>query len=192
METFDGVEILSFEDASGLESWLEKNHGLTTGVWLKLAKKSSGIVSVRADEVIDVALCFGWIDGQRRSHDETHYLQKITPRRARSQWSQVNVDKVEALEAAGRMRDPGRAQVAAAQADGRWDAAYASQRTATVPPDLEAALARSEKAGAFFEQLNKTDRYAVILRLLRARTPENRAARLESMIALLEAGEKVS
>ncbi|MFI1396096.1 YdeI family protein [Streptomyces sp. NPDC020681] len=190
METFDGAEALFFEDWTALEDWLSENHGLTAGVWLKLAKKSSGIASVNSEEVIDVALCYGWIDGQRRSFDETHYLQKITPRRPRSLWSQVNVRKVEALDAAGRMREPGRAEIARAKADGRWDAAYESQKTATVPPDLEAALEQNEPAARFFGQLNKTDRYAVILHLLTARTPKTRAARLQSVIASLEAGQK--
>ncbi|WP_328862563.1 YdeI/OmpD-associated family protein [Streptomyces sp. NBC_00306] len=187
MEPIDGVEVLFFEDDDRLEAWLAEHHGLAAGVWLKLAKKSSGIRSVTPGQVIDVALCYGWIDGQRRSLDATYYLQKITPRRPRSQWSQVNVGKVAALEEAGRMRDPGRAQVEAAKADGRWDAAYESQRTARVPPDLAAALDAAEKAKAFFERLNKTDRYGVILQLLRARTPAARAAKLESVMALLEA-----
>ncbi|MFD3440167.1 YdeI family protein [Streptomyces sp. NPDC058685] len=190
MEPIDGVEVLFFEGDERLESWLAEHHGRAAGVWLKLAKKSSGIRSVTPGQVIDVALCYGWIDGQRRSLDAAYYLQKITPRRARSQWSQVNVDKVAALEEAGRMREPGRAQVEAAKADGRWEAAYASQKTASVPPDLAAALDAAETAKAFFDGLNKTDRYGVILQLLRARTPAARAAKLASVMALLEAERK--
>ncbi|MGW6455992.1 YdeI/OmpD-associated family protein [Streptomyces sp. NPDC055078] len=191
METFEGADVLFFEDEGRLESWLAEHHDLGTGVWLKLAKKSSGIRSVAPGHVIDVALCYGWIDAQRRSLDASYYLQRITPRRPKSQWSQVNVDKVEALEAEGRMRAPGRAAVDAAKADGRWDAAYASQRTAVVPPDLAAALAGNARANDRFEQLGRTDRYAVILSLLRARTPETRAARLRSALAALESGERV-
>ncbi|WP_406264404.1 YdeI/OmpD-associated family protein [Streptomyces sp. NBC_00191] len=188
MESFNGLEVSAFEDAAELESWLAEHHGLQSGIWLKLAKKNSGIASVTAAEVIDVALCYGWIDGQRRSLDESHFLQKITPRRPRSMWSQVNIRKVEALTRAGRMREPGLAQVEAAQADGRWAAAYASQKEATVPSDLEAALDGNEPANTAFGKLNKTKRYAVIYRLLTARTPDIRAARLREMIAALEAG----
>ncbi|MCM2389850.1 YdeI/OmpD-associated family protein [Streptomyces albipurpureus] len=190
METFDGRDVHFFESVDRLDAWLAENHAVVTEAWLKLAKKSSGIRSVSPAEVIDVALCYGWIDGQRRSLDDSHYLQRITPRRHKSQWSQVNVDKVEALTAAGRMKEPGLAEVAAAKGDGRWDAAYASQKTAVVPSDLAGALARSDPARTRFEQLGKTDRYAVILRLLRARTPENRAARLRAAIIELEAADQ--
>ena len=187
----DGVEILAFEDSVQLESWLAEHHELQTGVWLKIAKKSSGLASVTSGEVIEVALCFGWIDGQRRSCDETHFFQKITPRRARSHWSKVNVQKIDALTEAGRMREPGLAEVRAARADGRWDAAYESQKNATVPPDLAAALEKNRAAREFFEQLDKTHSYAVILRLLKVRTPESRAAQLRKIIALLESGQRI-
>ncbi|MET7617340.1 YdeI/OmpD-associated family protein [Streptomyces sp. NPDC005408] len=191
MESFNGLEVIAFEDAAQLESWLGDHHGLQSGVWLKLAKKSSGIASVTAAEVIDVALCYGWIDGQRRSLDESYFLQKITPRRPRSTWSQVNIRKVAALTEAGRMREPGLAAVGAAEADGRWAAAYASQKEATVPPDLAAALDGNERAKTAFGKLNKTNRYGVIHRLLTARTPDVRAARLDRMIAALETGQQI-
>jgi len=133
VEALAGVEIIAFQDAAAWESWLADNHELQAGIWLKMAKKSSGIASVTDDEVVDIGLCYGWVSGQRKSFDESYYLQKYVPRRPRSLWSKVNVDKVEMLLAAGRMREPGTAEVRAAQADGRWDAAYESQKTATVP-----------------------------------------------------------
>jgi uncharacterized protein YdeI (YjbR/CyaY-like superfamily) len=134
-----------------------------------------------------VALCYGWIDGQRRAHDDVSFLQRFSRRRPRSSWSKVNVAKVEALMAAGRMRPAGLAEVAAAKADGRWEAAYESQRTAAVPPDLAAALAGNSRANAAFERLGRSARYAVILPLLKARTPETRARILARAVARLAA-----
>lgn len=181
-----------FEQADRLEAWLEKHHADRSGLWLKLAKRRSGVRSVTAAEAIDVVLCFGWIDGQRKSFDDVYYLQRITPRRPRSTWSQINVEKVEALLAAGRMRESGLAQVEAARSDGRWDAAYPSQRTATVPADLAAALEADEPARRFYDRLGKSDRYLVIMRLLTARTPEVRTARLDRAVTALRAARKVS
>ncbi|MFD8689970.1 YdeI family protein [Streptomyces sp. NPDC059651] len=180
-----------FARAAQLESWLEQHHTDRTGLWLKIAKRDSGVESVSAAEVIDSALCFGWIDGQRKSFDEVYYLQRITPRRRRSVWSQINVEKVEALLAAGRMRESGLAEVEAARSDGRWDAAYPSQSRATVPADLAAALAADEPARLFYEELGRSDRYLVLLRLMTASTPEVRAARLRKAVASLAAGRKV-
>ncbi|MFL5757461.1 MAG: YdeI/OmpD-associated family protein [Chloroflexota bacterium] len=179
-----------FADAPEWERWLADHHDTRQAVWIRIAKKGSAMRSVSAAEATEVALCFGWIDSHRKSLDETWFLQKFTPRRARSAWSRVNVDRVEALTAAGRMREPGLAQVAAAKSDGRWDAAYESQRTATVPPDLAAALATSAEATEAFESLGRSDRYALILRLLKARTPEQRASHLARIVAMLEAGER--
>ncbi|MFL6298544.1 MAG: YdeI/OmpD-associated family protein, partial [Actinomycetes bacterium] len=173
------------------EAWLADHHTLQAGVWLKIANKGSGQASVSNDEALDVALCYGWINGQRKPLDGSWYLQRYTPRRPRSTWSKVNVDKVEALTAAGRMRAPGMAEVEAAKADGRWDAAYEPARTATVPPDLAAALAQDERARRRYESLGRTDRYLVILRLQTASTPEARAARLRRMVATLAAGDPV-
>ena len=186
----DGAPVRAFADQAALESWLDEHHGLRSGMWLKVAKKGSGIASVTSPEVDDAVLCYGWITGLRRRYDDTHYLQKITPRRPRSQWSRVNVDRVGVLTAAGRMREPGLAAVRAAQADGRWEAAYESQKNAEVPPDLAEALAGSPRAAAFFDGLGRTDRYGVILRLLRARTAENRAAQLARAVEALEAGRR--
>ena len=136
----DGVEVIAFRDAAAWESWLAAHHELQAGVWLKMAKKGSGIASVTDDEVVDIGLCYGWVSGQRRVARRPLLPAEVRPRRPRSLWSRVNVDKVETLLAAGRMREPGMAEVRAAQADGRWDAAYASQKNATVPADVVAAL----------------------------------------------------
>ncbi|WP_113703023.1 YdeI/OmpD-associated family protein [Nonomuraea lactucae] len=191
MEALDGMRIMAFDDAAQWESWLAGNHELGAGVWMKIAKKGAGGVSPTRGEALDVALCYGWIDSHTRSLDEAYYLQRFSPRRPRSSWSKVNVAKVEALVAAGRMRPPGLAAVEAAQADGRWDAAYEPPKDATVPPDLEAALDANEKAKAVFDSLSKGRRYTVLLRLMTARTPGTRAARLHRMVATLEAGGEV-
>jgi uncharacterized protein YdeI (YjbR/CyaY-like superfamily) len=183
----DGVEVLAFPDAAAWESWLARHHGRQAGVWLKLAKKGSGIPSVTSDELVDIGLCWGWISGQRRSLDASFHLQRYVPRRPRSLWSRVNVDKVEVLLAAGRMREPGLAEVRAAQADGRWDAAYASQREAP-PADVVAALEAHPVARAAFDRLDKTARYLAYLPVLQALTPAARATRLDTMITTLESG----
>jgi uncharacterized protein YdeI (YjbR/CyaY-like superfamily) len=180
-----GAEVIAFHDAAEFEAWLDTHAGLQAGVWLKIAKSGSGIPSLTADEAVEVGLCYGWISGQRRSCDETYYLQKYVPRRPRSRWSQVNVAKAEELIAAGRMRPSGLAEVEAAKADGRWAAAYQSQRNATVPPDLAAALAADPSAAQAFDALTKTQRYAVILQLVTARTATARAARVRRALAAL-------
>jgi uncharacterized protein YdeI (YjbR/CyaY-like superfamily) len=179
------AEVIAFEDAAAFEAWLEGHVADQPGVWLKLAKAGSGIPSLTSDEAVDVGLCFGWISGQRKSLDERYYLQKYVPRRPRSRWSLVNVRKVEALTASGRMRPSGLAEVRAAQADGRWDAAYASQREAVVPDDLAAALAATPPAARAFDALGRSDRYAVILGLLTARSPEARARQLAKAVRSL-------
>jgi uncharacterized protein YdeI (YjbR/CyaY-like superfamily) len=185
MKDLDRVEVITFANAAAFESWLAENCRRQDGLWLKIAKKGSGVPSLTSEEAVDVGLCWGWNSGQRLSHDMVYYLQKYVPRRPGSVWSKVNVDKVEALAAAGRMRASGLAEVAAAKADGRWDAAYVSQRNATVPPDLVKALAENKAADGFFARLNKTDRYAVILRLAKERTAAGRAARLKEIVAAL-------
>lgn len=181
------MELLEFPDGAGWESWLRAHHDVRTEAWLRIAKRHSGISLVTITDALDVALCFGWIDGQRRANDDVSYLQRYSRRRPRSSWSKVNVAKVEALTAAGRMHPAGLAEVEAAKADGRWDAAYESQRTATVPPDLAAALAGDARANAVFERLGRSDRYAVILPLLKARTPQARATILARAIERLAA-----
>jgi uncharacterized protein YdeI (YjbR/CyaY-like superfamily) len=168
------VDVLEFPDAAAWEAWLAQHHDDRADAWLRIAKRHSGLALIAIGDALDVALCYGWIDGQRRGLDESSFLQRYSPRRPRSSWSQVNVAKVEALQAAGRMRPPGQAEVEAAMADGRWDAAYESQRTAEVPPDLAAALADDPRAKAAFEGLGRSDRYGLILPRLKARTPESR------------------
>jgi uncharacterized protein YdeI (YjbR/CyaY-like superfamily) len=185
------ADTIVFANAPAFDAWLAKNHTLEAGIWIKMAKKSSGIPSITSDEAVDVGLCWGWISGVRKSLDDSYYLQKYVPRRPRSVWSQVNVRKVEALMAAGRMHPSGLAEVEAAKADGRWDAAYVSQREATAPPDLLKALAHHKAAAATFDQYNKTEQYAVILRLVTARTPQARAARLTQLTAELAARRNI-
>lgn len=182
------AEVIAFRDAAEFEAWLDAHSGLRAGVWLKIAKTGSGIPSLTADEAVDIGLCYGWISGQRRSCDEAYYLQKYVPRRPRSRWSQVNVAKAEELIAAGRMRPSGLAEVEAAKADGRWAAAYQPQRNATVPSDLAAALAADLSAAQAFDVLTKTQRYAVILQVVTARTDAARAGRVRSAIAALRGG----
>jgi uncharacterized protein YdeI (YjbR/CyaY-like superfamily) len=191
MEALKGLEIASFGDAAQWESWLAGHHDRRSGVWLKIAKKHAGRVSVTAAEALEVALCYGWIDSHRKAHDEAFFMQKYSPRRPRSSWSKVNVERVEALIAAGRMQPAGLEEVSLAKADGRWDAAYASQRTATVPPDLAAALNDNGPARTRFDSLGRTERYAVILRLMKARGPADRAARLQVVVDALAAGARI-
>nr|WP_309050151.1 YdeI/OmpD-associated family protein [Streptomyces sp.] len=192
METFgtdEGLAVLAFDGGGAeLEAWLEEHHGDTPGIWLLLGRKDAGVPSPTAEEILDATLAYGWITGKRKARDSRTYLQKITPRRKRSLWSQVNVRQVEALTAAGRMREPGLAEVRAAQADGRWENAYPSQKDATVPDDLAAALAADPRAAAAFDALGRTDRYLVILGLWQARTPGTRAARMDRALAALRAG----
>ena len=181
----DEAPEIFFPDAAAFEAWLEKHVDHQPGVWLKVAKKSSGIPSLTDDEAVDVGLCFGWISGQRRGLDATYYLQKYVPRRPRSRWSQVNVRKVEELLTAGRMRPAGLAEVDAARADGRWDAAYVSQKEATVPADLADALAASPAAGTAFAALGKSEQYAVILDVVTARNHATRESRIARAVATL-------
>jgi uncharacterized protein YdeI (YjbR/CyaY-like superfamily) len=191
MEAGDGLPQLSFASAADWEAWMEANHDSSEGVWLKLAKKGSGIASVTLAEALDVCLCFGWIDGLRRALDDAYYLQRYTPRRPRSKWSKINVSKVEALTAAGRMRPAGLAEVERAKADGRWDAAYESPKRIGVPDDLERELAARPAAREFFEGLDSRNRYAILYGLNDAKRPETRARRLAKFVAMLEAGERL-
>jgi uncharacterized protein YdeI (YjbR/CyaY-like superfamily) len=179
--------VIAFRDAAEFGAWLHAHVDLRVGIWLKIAKQGSGVPSLTDDEAVDLGLCHGWISGQRKSYDDVYYLQKYVPRRPRSRWSQVNVAKVEELIAAGRMRPSGLAEVEAAKADGRWAAAYQSQRNATVPPDLAAALAGSPQVAQAFDALSKTQRYAVILKLVTARTATARAAELRRAMTALDA-----
>ncbi|HWB57341.1 MAG TPA: YdeI/OmpD-associated family protein [Gaiellaceae bacterium] len=185
----DGKPILDFASQAEWEAWLEAEHASSDGVWLRFAKKGSGVTSVVYAEALDVALCYGWIDSQVARYDERFYLQKFTPRRSRSKWSRINRAKIETLAKAGRMKPAGLEQVELAKADGRWDAAYASPANAEVPDDLEAALAASPKAAELFATLSQANRYAIIYRLEDAKRPETRARRLEALVGMLERGE---
>ncbi|PRB37047.1 OmdA domain containing protein [Arthrobacter sp. MYb23] len=175
MEHEKTPEMLRFADGAEWEHWLTANHATEAEAWLVIGKKNSGAGLISIEDALDGALCFGWIDGQRRGHDEKTFLQRYSRRRARSSWSQVNVGKVEALIQAGRMQPAGLAEIDAAKADGRWEAAYVSQANAQVPEDLKAALAGDEAASQAFDRLGKTERYLIILQILKARTPEMRA-----------------
>jgi uncharacterized protein YdeI (YjbR/CyaY-like superfamily) len=184
----DGLPRLTFASAEAWERWLEE-HFATDGVWIRMAKKASGIDSVRYPEVLELALCFGWIDGRREALDDTHFLQRFTPRRPRSRWSQINRDSAERLIAEDRMRPAGLAEVERAKADGRWAAAYEGQRSITVPDDLARELDARPRAREFFEGLSSQNRYAILFRLQDAKRPETRARRLAKFVAMLEAGE---
>ena len=185
------LPIRLFSDRGELESWLEKSHDSSAGVWLKIAKKGTGERSVTYAEALELALCFGWIDSQKRGFDATHFLQRFTPRRPRGRWSKINREKAEALIVAEQMRPAGLAEVEAAKADGRWEDAYAGQRTAQVPPDLQRGLDASPAAREFFDGLDSANRYAIVYRLDEAKKPETRERRLRKFLAMLEDGEKV-
>ena len=187
----DELPIRLFADPGELEAWLEESHDSSAGVWLKIAKKGSGERSVTYGEALELALCFGWIDSQKRSFDEAFFLQRFTPRRPRGRWSKINREKAEALIAARRMRPAGIAEVEAAKADGRWEAAYAGQRTAEVPGDLQRELDANPAAREFFAALDGANRYAIVYRLDEAKKPETRERRLRKFIAMLERGEKI-
>jgi uncharacterized protein YdeI (YjbR/CyaY-like superfamily) len=187
----DGLPTIAFASASEWEEWLERNHATSAGVWIKIAKKGTGIESVHYPEVLESALCFGWIDGRRRALDDRYFLQRFSPRRARSKWSRINRDTVDRLAAAGRMRPAGIAEVDRAQADGRWEAAYAGPSSIGVPDDLRRELDSRPRAKAHFEGLSSQNRYAILYRLHDAKRPETRARRLAKFVAMLEAGESI-
>jgi uncharacterized protein YdeI (YjbR/CyaY-like superfamily) len=187
----DGCPLVPFANAGAFERWLEAAGEDSQGLWLKIAKKASGISSITYDEAVDVALCFGWIDGQTGTYDASWYVQRFTPRRRRSIWSKVNTQRVQALVAAGRMRPAGLAEVERARADGRWEAAYDGSRTIEVPPDLQEFLDRHSEAAAFWASLTRSQRYAFLFRLQTARRSETRAKRFVQFTRLLQAGEKL-
>ena len=188
----DDLPVLPFADADAWEAWVTANAD-AKGVWLKIAKKDSGHATVTYAEALDVALCHGWIDGQKRSFDAAWFLQRFTPRRPKGLWSKINIGHVERLTAAGRMRAGGLREVEAAKADGRWDAAYDGSRNMAVPPELAKALslAKNRKAKAFFETLDAANRYAVCWRVQTAKKPETKAKRVETLVAMLARGEKL-
>jgi uncharacterized protein YdeI (YjbR/CyaY-like superfamily) len=187
----DELPQIAFASDAEWEAWLDQHHADSPGVAMKIAKKASGIPSVAYPEVLDIAICFGWIDGRRNALDDRYFLQRFTPRRARSRWSQINRDKAEALIKAGRMRPAGLAEVERAKSDGRWAAAYGGQRAMGVPEDLQRELDARPQAAAFFAQLSSQNRYSILYRLHDAKRPETRARRLEQFVAMLEAGETI-
>lgn len=181
----DGLPVVQFADPAAWERWLAEHAERSSGAWLKIAKKASGIPTVAYPEVLDVAICFGWIDGQRRPHDERFFLQRFTPRGPRSRWSQINCQRAERLIDEGRMRPPGRRQVQSAKADGRWEAAYAPQSRATVPEDFQRELDRNPAAREFFATLRGQSRYAFLYRINDAKRSATRARRIATFIAML-------
>ena len=181
--------IKPFASQESWERWLHRNHGNVEGVWLKFAKKGSGKRTVSYQEAVEVALCHGWIDGQTKSLDDDYFLQRFTPRRARSKWSKINRDRATALIEQGRMRPAGLAEIERAKADGRWDAAYDSPSKIQPTPELLAALEASPKAKELFEQLDAQNRYAILYRVSDAKRPETRARRIEKFVSMLSRGE---
>lgn len=185
------LPVLPFDSREDWRAWLADQHGSSAGVWLKIAKAGSGIASVSYPDAVEVALCFGWIDGQKRPCDEAYWLQRFTPRGPRSRWSRINRDRATALIEAGVMHPAGLREVERAKADGRWEAAYAGQRTATVPDDLRRALDESPAAAEFFATLDGANRYAILYRVQDAKRPETRARRIAKFVTMLANGEKL-
>ena len=182
---------LTFEDQAAWEAWLEANGQASAGVWLRIAKKSAAQVTVSYAQALEGALCHGWIDGQKRAENEHYWLQRFTPRTAKSIWSKINKAKAEALIAEGRMRPAGLREVDRARGDGRWDAAYASARTSAVPDDLQQALDANPKAKTFFATLNGANRYAVLFRIQTVKKAETRARKIAQFVEMLSRGEKL-
>jgi uncharacterized protein YdeI (YjbR/CyaY-like superfamily) len=187
----DDLPTLEFASQADWEAWLDAQHTNARGVWIKIAKKATGIPSVTHAEALESALCYGWIDGQRVAFDEAYFLQKFTPRRARSGWSRVNREKALELIASGTMRPAGLSEVERAKADGRWDAAYEPQSAITVPDDLQRELDANPGAQAFFATLDSRNRYAILYRIQTAKKAETRAARIQKFVAMLAQGQKI-
>ena len=183
------MQTLRFKTAADFRHWLEQNHVDSDGIWLRIFKKESRQESLSYAEALDQALCYGWIDGQKRPFDESSWLQKFTPRNPKSGWSKINTEHVERLTKAELMTPAGMEAVEAAKADGRWDAAYSSSRSATPPEDFLAQLSKNAKAEAFFKALNKANVYSIVYRLETAKTPETREKRLKAILAMLEQGK---
>lgn len=184
-ELRNGVPVLQFTSPAAWEKWLKRHHASQDPIWIKFAKKASGLASVNYAQALEIALCWGWIDGQVAPVDETFYLQRWTRRRAKSKWSKVNRGKVETLLANGRMQPSGLKEVEAAKADGRWDAAYDSHRTITDPPDFLKALKATHGAHAFYKTISKSARYSLLHQIHDAKRPETRARRIAEFVAML-------
>ncbi len=190
MSSAPALPTIAFESPEAWGTWLAENHTQANGIWMRIAKKGANTRSITYAEALDLALCYGWIDGQKKSYDEHAWLQKFTPRRPRSVWSKINTQHIERLAAAGRMKSGGQAQVDAAKLDGRWERAYSPQRDAAPPEDFMSALNKSKKAQAFFATLTRRNIFPIVYRLQSAKKPETRHRRLNEMIAMLERGEK--
>ncbi len=191
MTTRADLPVIPFASRDAWAAWLEEQHVTSDGLWLKIARKGSGIDTVTYAQALEVALCYGWIDGQKASFDDRYWLQRFTPRRARSKWSKVNRQKATELIERGEMKPAGLREVERARADGRWDAAYDAQSTARVPEDLRRELEKNEPARKFFETLNSANRYAILYQIQDAKKPETRARRIEKYVAMLSEGEKI-
>jgi uncharacterized protein YdeI (YjbR/CyaY-like superfamily) len=186
----DDLPVIAIACLDEWEGWLEKNHANSPGIWLRIYKKDSGVNTVSYPEALDGALCYGWIDGLKRPFDKKSWIQRFTPRRPKSLWSKINTGHVERLMKLGRIKQAGLLAIEAAKKDGRWDAAYHSPGRATIPRDFLAALARNEKARAFFGTLNKTHLYSIAWRLQTAKKPETRARRMTAILEMLAKGKK--
>ncbi len=191
MKNAADLPILSFETQAGWEAWLEEHHADSKGIWLKIAKKGTNIPSVDYPQALESAICYGWIDGQKAALDEAYWLQKFTPRGPKSRWSKLNRDKAQALIAAGKMQPAGLKQVELAQADGRWERAYASQSQITVPSDLQSELDKNPAARDFFDTLDSRNRYAILYRIQTAKKPQTRAARISRFVEMLSKNQKI-
>lgn len=185
------LPILPFENKKKWAEWLAKQHDKSAGVWLKLGKRASGLASITYEEALDAALCYGWLDGQKKGFDEQYWLQKFTPRGPKSIWSRINTEKVERLIASGEMKPAGLKAIEAAKKDGRWEQAYDSQKNISVPDDFQAALNKNKKAKVFFETLKSVNRYAILFRIHNAKRAETRAKRIQQFVEMLERNEKV-
>jgi uncharacterized protein YdeI (YjbR/CyaY-like superfamily) len=185
----EDLPVISFKTTEEWRDWLEQNCNSLTGIWLKFYKKDTDVTSINYREALDEALCYGWIDGQAKPLDDISWLQRYTPRRKRSIWSKRNIGNIARLEAAGKMRPSGLREVEAAKADGRWDKAYDSPGNMSVPDDFLSELSKDKKAVAFFETLNKTNKYAIAWRLQTAKKPETRVKHIKKILEMLHRGE---
>ncbi len=190
MELHKDTPVFLFETPNEWEDWLSKNHDKFSAVWIKFAKKNSGVVSISYDEALEVALCFGWIDGLLNKFDDKHYVIRFTPRKAKSVWSKKNVEHVETLIMEGKMQPAGLVAIEIAKANGSWHNAYDSSTEMQIPKDFLQELAKNTSAESFFKSLNKTNTYAIVWRLQTAKTPETRQKRMEKILAMLRKGEK--
>jgi uncharacterized protein YdeI (YjbR/CyaY-like superfamily) len=187
----DPQPVMVFESTKAWDAWLAAHHADSPGLWLMIAKKGSAGQSISYSDALDVALCYGWIDGQKGRHDDDYWLQRFTPRKPGSNWSKINTERVAALIASSRMRPAGLREIERAQADGRWERAYESQSRITVPEDLARALEANPRAREFFATLDGTNRYAVLYRITSAKRPETRAKRIDTFVAMLGEHKKI-